>query len=45
MFDDWIYAVAFAFQALFYGLAAYGAWSEYRSRRADAYATTAEATR
>jgi biofilm PGA synthesis N-glycosyltransferase PgaC len=45
MFDGWIYAVAFAFQALFYGLAAYGAWSEYRSRQADGYAAAAEATR
>ena len=45
MFDGWIYAVSFAVQALFYGLAAYGAWSEYRARQADGYAATVEAAR
>lgn len=43
MFDGWIYAGAFVVQALFYGLAAYGAWSEYRSRQADGYGATVEA--
>jgi cellulose synthase/poly-beta-1,6-N-acetylglucosamine synthase-like glycosyltransferase len=45
MFDGWIYALAFATQAVFYGLAAYGAWSEYRARQADTYAATVEAAR
>ena len=45
MFDGWIYAGAFVVQALFYGLAAYGAWSEYRSRQADGYGATVEAAR
>lgn len=40
MFDGWIYALAFALQAVFYGLACYGAWSEHRARQADAYAAT-----
>lgn len=33
MFDGWFYAAAFAVQALFYGLAIYGGWSELRARR------------
>lgn len=40
MFDGWIYALAFTLQAVFYGLACYGAWSEHRARQADAYAAT-----
>jgi biofilm PGA synthesis N-glycosyltransferase PgaC len=38
VFDGWIYALALAMQVLFYGLACYGAWSEYRARQADTYA-------
>jgi cellulose synthase/poly-beta-1,6-N-acetylglucosamine synthase-like glycosyltransferase len=40
MFDGWIYATAFAVQAVFYGLAGYGAWAEQRARRAGTYAAT-----
>lgn len=30
--EGWLYAAAFAGQAVFYGLAAYGGWTEYRAR-------------
>jgi poly-beta-1,6-N-acetyl-D-glucosamine synthase len=40
MFDGWVYGLAFAVQAVFYGLACYGAWSEHRARRAGTYAAT-----
>ena len=40
LFDGWIYGVAFGVQALFYGLAAYGGWTEYRARRSDDFAHT-----
>jgi biofilm PGA synthesis N-glycosyltransferase PgaC len=40
LFDGWVYAAAFALQALFYGLAAYGGWTEYRSRRSTDFAHT-----
>lgn len=33
MLDGWLYACAFGFQALFYLVAAYGGWSEHRTRR------------
>jgi cellulose synthase/poly-beta-1,6-N-acetylglucosamine synthase-like glycosyltransferase len=36
--DGWFYAAAFAIQALFYGLACYGGWSEWRARRQETYA-------
>jgi cellulose synthase/poly-beta-1,6-N-acetylglucosamine synthase-like glycosyltransferase len=40
MFDGWIYTAAFAVQAVFYALACYGGWSEYRARQQAAFATT-----
>jgi biofilm PGA synthesis N-glycosyltransferase PgaC len=43
MFDGWIYALAFAVQAGFYGLAGYGGWSEHRARRGNSYAATLKA--
>lgn len=30
--EGWVYAFAFGVQAAFYGLAAYGGWTEYRAR-------------
>ena len=39
-FGSWVYAGLFAVQACFYGLAAYGAWSEHRARRAGDYVAT-----
>jgi len=33
MFDGWVYACAFGVQTLFYIIAAYGGWSEHRTRR------------
>ena len=47
MFDGWIYAFAFGFQALFYLVAAYGGWSEHRTRRSAQYSsrTLREVTR
>lgn len=40
LFDGWMYAAAFSVQALFYGLAAYGGWTEHRARRSDDFAHT-----
>ncbi|HVL68575.1 MAG TPA: glycosyltransferase family 2 protein [Vicinamibacterales bacterium] len=37
--SHWVYAAAFAAQAAMYGLAAYGAWTEHRARRASGFAT------
>ena len=46
MFDGWVYTLAFTVQAVFYGLACYGAWAEYRARQAGAYtAAMTEAAR
>jgi cellulose synthase/poly-beta-1,6-N-acetylglucosamine synthase-like glycosyltransferase len=46
MFNGWLYAAAFAVQVLFYLAAAYGGWSEYRTRRADGFSgTLGEVTR
>ena len=38
MFEGWLYACAFGVQALFYLLAAWGGWSEQRTRRAGHFA-------
>lgn len=38
MFDGWFYGFAFGVQAVFYGLAAYGAWAEHRARRTRDFA-------
>lgn len=38
--DGWLYTLAFAAQAAFYLLAAYGAWSEQRTRRAGHFGTS-----
>jgi cellulose synthase/poly-beta-1,6-N-acetylglucosamine synthase-like glycosyltransferase len=40
LLDGWIYTTAFVVQALFYGLAGYGGWTEYRSRRSEQFAHT-----
>ena len=40
LFSGWFYGAAFVAQALFYGLAAYGGWTEYRERRAEDFAHT-----
>ena len=40
MFDGWFYALAFALQSAFYGLAGYGGWSEHRARRTRAFGAT-----
>ena len=40
MFNGWFYATAFAAQALFYLLAAYGGWSEHRTRRSAEFTST-----
>jgi cellulose synthase/poly-beta-1,6-N-acetylglucosamine synthase-like glycosyltransferase len=40
LFDGWLYTAAFAAQACFYGLAAYGGWTEHRSRRSENFAQT-----
>jgi poly-beta-1,6-N-acetyl-D-glucosamine synthase len=40
LLDGWVYTAAFGVQALFYGLAAYGGWTEYRSRRSEQFAHT-----
>ena len=40
MFDGWLFACAFGVQALFYLLAAYGGWSEHRTRRSAEFAGT-----
>ena len=40
MFDGWLYACAFGVQALFYLVAAYGGWSEHRTRRSDEFSGT-----
>ena len=46
MFDGWFYACAFAVQALFYMVAAYGGWSEHRTRRSAEFSgTLGEVTR
>src|SRR5688500_8586530 len=37
MFDGWLYACAFGVQALFYVVAAYGGWSEHRTRRSTEF--------
>ncbi len=37
MFDGWLYACAFGVQALFYLVAAYGGWSEHRTRRSSEF--------
>jgi cellulose synthase/poly-beta-1,6-N-acetylglucosamine synthase-like glycosyltransferase len=37
MFEGWLFAAAFGAQALFYGLAAYGGYSEHRSRRSQRF--------
>lgn len=41
MFDGWLYACAFGFQAFFYLVAAYGGWSEHRTRRSAQFRTGA----
>ena len=38
IFEGWLYACAFGVQALFYLLAAWGGWSEQRTRRAAHFA-------
>ena len=40
MFDGWLYTCAFAVQALFYMVAAYGGWSEHRTRRSAEFSGT-----
>jgi len=40
MFDGWFYACAFGVQALFYLVAAYGGWSEHRTRRSAEFSGT-----
>jgi poly-beta-1,6-N-acetyl-D-glucosamine synthase len=40
LFEGWLYGAAFGVQALFYGLAAYGGWTEHRARRSDDFAQT-----
>ena len=40
VFEGWVYGAAFGVQALFYGLAAYGGWTEYRARRSADFAHT-----
>jgi cellulose synthase/poly-beta-1,6-N-acetylglucosamine synthase-like glycosyltransferase len=40
MFGGWMYTAAFAVQAVFYALACYGGWSEYRARQQSGFPTT-----
>ena len=41
VFSGWVYTTAFMVQAVFYALACYGGWSEYRARQQSAFTTTA----
>jgi cellulose synthase/poly-beta-1,6-N-acetylglucosamine synthase-like glycosyltransferase len=40
MFEGWVYTAAFAVQGVFYALACYGGWSEYRARQQAGFAAT-----
>jgi cellulose synthase/poly-beta-1,6-N-acetylglucosamine synthase-like glycosyltransferase len=40
MLESWVYTAAFAVQGVFYALACYGGWSEYRARQQAGFATT-----